>query len=682
MILFAGSLFVSSLLAIWSVDVLVNLSLAEQIRAPALAAARPEDFIGLFQADIPVALFLTAAALLLGRALSLIFRHRDTKVESAAAAGAGLSFAVVLAGAGSSGPWMLPATRIPLAIAAAGGAAILLWPLFRMAFLQRARNGTLFFHDLLLLAPLCLGLVNTIAAALVLDGQTLPLSAALLTPPFLGALLLAASNRFRLAGRALAALPVLSALLLSALLSLGPFLPSQAGERLPGAREEAAKPDIALIVLDTVRADRLARYGHDRDTMPHLEKWSAGAFVAERAVSPAGWTAPAHASLFSGMGVSGHGVHNGRSRFVSTAFEGIPWLPSLLSAEGYSCVALSANTLALPEEVEGFHRKIVPDRKKWLNSTIGALFEKYVLGRNPLSERLRWRRPYADARSMTDIAIRYAAPAAEPLFLFVNFLDAHSPYNPPARSLEELGVTIDGHFPRFANHRDLSQGWEALPQSRSRNLAALYDGELRWLDTHLARLLRWIEDNLGEDTIVILTSDHGEELGEEGRVGHEFGLSQTLIHVPLFIARKGLAPSTDKSVLAISGLYDYILAAARGGNSGPEILLEGSAEGVLSERYTSGANSESLGAEYGRPWVSLIDGNLKGVGPSAFGFRLYDLGLSGFSSDSLHPEPGEGGTLSDRIDTHWSRSEDRRKEAPDARQDLDREKLRSLGYMK
>ena len=96
----------------------------------------------------------------------------------------------------------------------------------------------------------------------------------------------------------------------------------------------AAAPDIVLIVLDTVRADRLKLYGHERDTMPELESWAENAFVATRAVSPAGWTSPAHASIFSGRPVSLHGVHYGERAFVTRPFDEVRWLPEELAALG------------------------------------------------------------------------------------------------------------------------------------------------------------------------------------------------------------------------------------------------------------------------------------------------------------------------------------------------------------
>ena len=81
------------------------------------------------------------------------------------------------------------------------------------------------------------------------------------------------------------------------------------------------------------------------------------------------------------------------------------------------------------------------------------------------------------------------------------------------------------------------------------------DGELRWLDQNLGSLLEWIDAEHGEDTVVIITSDHGEDLGEDGIVGHEVGLSQSLIHVPLFVRAPGLMPK--RVAKAVSGAASW-----------------------------------------------------------------------------------------------------------------------------
>ena len=143
-------------------------------------------------------------------------------------------------------------------------------------------------------------------------------------------------------------------------------------------REGADRPNIILIVLDTVRADRLKGFSYDRDTMPALERWASNALAATRAMSPAGWTTAAHASMFSGKSVSEHGIHYGpgterRDPFRTRAFDGVSWLPEVLAEQGYDCLAVSANQFAVPQELTGFRRVFSPDHSDWERTVYLAL---------------------------------------------------------------------------------------------------------------------------------------------------------------------------------------------------------------------------------------------------------------------------------------------------------------------
>ncbi len=411
--------------------------------------------------------------------------------------------------------------------------------------------------------------------------------------------------------------------------------------------------------------------------------------TATRAISPGGWTAPAHASIFSGRTVSGHGIHRrstpGTSPNASAwtrSFEGVSWLPEMLRAEGYYCLAVSANLMALPGDITGFDRVVIPGRHLWLSASVAARAD----GRSPLARRvnewMRWRMPYVDARGIVDIARRAVPNDDRPLFLFVNFLDAHSPYNPPAVALRKLGVRPGHAFSRYQLHGKTTLLWGLLPDGKAQYVADLYDGELRWLDMNLETLLPWIDERYGEDAIVIVTSDHGEELGEEGRVGHEYGLSQRIIHVPLFVRGPGLAPGRLDDVVSLRSLFDFIHSCASGKVPNVEDLLDADDHGLISERYPSVANAELLGRDYYRPWVSVIDGRYKAVGPSHAGLEFYDIEATGFDREVPASNSLVETALGTRIDEYWEEFQDRRAGEDETLSARELDVLRSLGYLR
>jgi hypothetical protein len=386
--------------------------------------------------------------------------------------------------------------------------------------------------------------------------------------------------------------------------------------------------------------------------------------------------------------VSDHGIHYASGRrpggeiIRSKPYEDLPWLTTKLTEEGYHCIAVSANDMAVPPEM-GFHRRLIPSRHAWLKHGLGAMGDRLFPTSRRLSEVLRWKMPYADAKATVDLAMRAAPEGDTPLFLFVNLLDAHSPYNPPASALRDLGVRGERVFDRYWTHRDLTRQWEQFGDGAAGALADLYDGELRWIDRHLERLLAWIDDRYGEDALVIITSDHGEELGEEGRVGHEYGLSQRLIHVPLILKARFLDPGTLESVTSLVSLYGFMVEAASGHEPSASILARPGIYSAISERYPSRYNSLELGEGYDRVWVSVIEGNHKAVGPSPYGFEFFEIPEDAFNLEVSVPSGPVAEALQQKIDDYWRDHRDVR-DRPQDEEGLSEEgkrRLRSLGYI-
>jgi arylsulfatase A-like enzyme len=206
------------------------------------------------------------------------------------------------------------------------------------------------------------------------------------------------------------------------------------------------------------------------------------------------------------------------------------------------------------------------------------------------------------------------------------------------------------------------------------------------MDPALGRLLDWIENRSGPDAVVIVTSDHGEELGEGGRVGHEYGVSQALIHVPLMIRAPRLSPGERDALVSLQDLHALILGIADGrdGEALAAFSREDSARTVVSERYGSLHNAQRAGPEYALPWISMIHDGTKIVGPPDERFEVLDVRTEGFAREIPMPLPANADSLRESLGEYWDRHRDRREEEGEdfhPSSDEEMEKLRALGYV-
>lgn len=286
----------------------------------------------------------------------------------------------------------------------------------------------------------------------------------------------------------------------------------------PTAEPAEDAPNIVLIVLDTVRADHLASYGYQRVTTPQLDDWVAEHCTRfENGRSTSSWTLPSHASLFTGLYPAEHqAVYGGRH--ARPADDKVETLAELLRARGYRTAGIVANTAYLRAGKYGMERgfehyddRPAPDIGDYL--VLGQLMGR-SLGVGHLH--------YRDARLITDAALHWIErPLAGPRFLMLNYMDAHTPNVPDNREFSEERPADP------LNPPDSMQG-------------LLYDRELFYMDGHLARLLAALEQS--EDfarSMIVITSDHGESLGEHGIPHHGWMLYESLVHVPLFVKPPG-----------------------------------------------------------------------------------------------------------------------------------------------
>jgi arylsulfatase A-like enzyme len=405
------------------------------------------------------------------------------------------------------------------------------------------------------------------------------------------------------------------------------------------------RPNVILITLDSVRADHLSLYGYARNTTPGLNRFAKTAVVYTSAISSANNTLPSHAAIFTGAPPS----RNGANRYfpnASTSFPNrigpAPVLAELLSRRGYRTGGFAANTAFLLP-VFGFDRGFeIYDCEVADDFFSAAANRAYLLRsflRHLVAERfasIRSDAVFLDAERMNQKAIRFVRSARanrEPFFLFINYMDAHSPYVPPS-PYDQLFPGKDMSF-QWNQYSDLAGRsiWDHRPLKvrEVQHLTSQYDGSIAYLDRKLGDLFERLRElDAFEDTLVVITSDHGEAFGESYIVSHGITLYQHQIHVPLIIKfpRSRIVSTVTAPVSAVDILPTIMDVAGSPVPGGAGIsLYHGDftrPRWVMSESY----HPRVLGpnADAGKPVeIAYVFGTLKEIFGSGPQTELYDL---------------------------------------------------------
>ncbi|ERH12632.1 MAG: arylsulfatase A related enzyme [halophilic archaeon J07HB67] len=338
-------------------------------------------------------------------------------------------------------------------------------------------------------------------------------------------------------------------------------------------------PDnVLFVVLDTVRKDRLGPYGYEPDTTPGLDAFAAGEDVTvfEEAVAPAPWTLPVHASLFTGMYPSGHGADQ-----ENPYLEGATTLAESLSRAGYATACYSSNAWITPYThlTDGFDRQdnffqVMPGdllsgplARAWKtmndNETLRRVADKLVSLGNVAHEYLASsgggdsKTPAVIDRTQSFVAD--ADAAGDDWFAFLNLMDAHLPYHPPAEYADEFAPGVDS-TEVCQNSKEFNAGAREIDDAEWADIEGLYDAEIAHIDAQLTRLFDWLrETGRWDDTAVVVCADHGELHGEHGLYGHEFSLYDQLINVPLLVKHPGLEGGRREDTVELIDLYHTVL---------------------------------------------------------------------------------------------------------------------------
>jgi arylsulfatase A-like enzyme len=293
-----------------------------------------------------------------------------------------------------------------------------------------------------------------------------------------------------------------------------------------GSTASGRRPNILVIGVDSLRADRLGCYGYPRTTSPHIDRLAAQGTLFEQYWSPHIPTTPGYGSMLTGKDCFGTGLVGLRQKEFAPD---VKTLPELLEEAGYAttCVGFTGNAAS-----RGFQRYL--DYKAW-----GNLDEAPLRKAEGLNEVFQ---PELDR----------LIDAGEPWFVLLRHMDPHSPYLPPS-PYDRLFYWGDECDPAqnsmapvmsFAPFRDFFAAWMPPGITDAEFVMASYDGAVAYMDACIGRLLQQLEARgVAEETIVVLTADHGETLYDHDCFFDHHGLYDCTLHVPLIIRYRGRVPA-------------------------------------------------------------------------------------------------------------------------------------------
>ena len=316
---------------------------------------------------------------------------------------------------------------------------------------------------------------------------------------------------------------------------------------------ESARPNVLLIIFDTARADRFPFDGYTRPTTPNLMPIAAEGVVYTQAFSPAPWTVPAHASLFTGQYPSLHRTDCGSLRLPDQ----VTTLAETLQAAGYRTIGYTANPWLGRDY--NFQQGFDTYGETWRDVPQESEDTGAGLTNDKVIRFLRWRADNQDA-------------ASQPFFLFINYFEPHLPYHPPeperSRFLRPRADPAKVKRLSRLGHPDEMRyivGLSDLTDDDMGVLNDLYDGEIAYTDRRAGEVLSVLrEQGILDRTIVAIAGDHGENIGDHHMMDHKLSVHDTLLHVPLLLRyppRIRAGRSIDTRV-QMHDLYPTILGLA------------------------------------------------------------------------------------------------------------------------
>lgn len=284
---------------------------------------------------------------------------------------------------------------------------------------------------------------------------------------------------------------------------------------------EPARPNVILISVDTLRADHLGCYGYERPTSPTIDLLARRGVRFDQVFSQSSWTVPSHLSLLTSRYPHSHGVETDEQRLP----DDVTTLAEALGQAGYFTSAFISwvyvsDRYGFGQGFDEYH-ELLPREDEVTSSTEASI----------------------KASAFVDRVVEWAdLGPRQPFFLFLHLFDPHINYEPPAPFDEMFGTPLpgkrEGTFEYLRRYiKGVHHEPERIPTDRLAGALGLYDGEIRFTDHELGRLLIALGDRgLLDNSVVVFTSDHGEEFDDHGSMeGHQWTLYDEVLHIPLIM---------------------------------------------------------------------------------------------------------------------------------------------------
>jgi arylsulfatase A-like enzyme len=467
-------------------------------------------------------------------------------------------------------------------------------------------------------------------------------------------------------------------------------------------------PNIIVIVCDSLRWDKLHTSPYGAPLSPNLDNFANDAVSFRQAITPANWTLPSHASMFTGLSPMEHGMLRGSRGAMVRLSAAIPTLAETLTDQGYRTLGVTNNPWVgdlsgLGRGFKNYLESTLEKRGRWRIANTPWLISLANAFR-PLFSVLQTASQYNPLRAIassltTDTILKWmkhpdAKNAEKPFFVFANYMDVHGPYFPTRKNIRDIGSpkversTVGINFANFRNVRRK----EEYTEGEKRDMHIYYDATLRNFDDEMGRILKYLDDNdLSGNTLVAIISDHGKILGEFPRDDSICFSREIMTRVPILIRYPGLfqgGKETDAEA-SLLDIYFTLLRLSGAPHQRPEPWHSRSLEDSLADEDSE----RILFSTVIWPWrQDSEDLHEEFFIARSRRFKLVESGRHGDLFFDLKDDPGETSPLDGHPEyplfraalTRWKTAADSTITPEQALEDMPPEvvaRLKDLGYM-